>query len=311
MSKILKAHLALFAVNSIYGANHVIAKGVMPAYLTPNVFIALRILGSAILFWIIKSFYIKEKIERKDLFLIASCAFFGVAVNQLFFFHGLNLSSSINAGIIMTLNPIMVFILAYFILKEKLSLLKAVGVAIGALGALLLTLNAGKSTGDSFLGDVFLIINCLSYAIYLILVKPLMSKYSPLTVITYIFTFGAFFVFAFPPTIQDLLVADFARIPTDIWLKIGYVILFVTFLAYLLMVYALSIVSATVSSSYIYLQPVMVIFFAYIFSALNISEDYTDTITFQKLGNMLLIFLGVFMVAKAKINTNKTSKIQP
>lgn len=308
MSKILKAHLALFTVNSIYGANHVIAKGVMPAYLTPNVFIALRIIGSTILFWVIKSFYTKEKIERKDLFLIASCAFFGVAVNQLFFFHGLNLSSSINAGIIMTLNPIMVFILAYFILKEKLSLLKAVGVIVGALGALLLTLNSGKSTADSFLGDVFLLINCVSYAVYLILVKPLMVKYSPLTVITYVFTFGAVFVLIFPPTIQDLLIADFISIPTDIWLKIGFVILFVTFLAYLLMVYALSTVTATVSSSYIYLQPVMVIFFAYTFSALQISEDYTDTITLQKIGNMMLIFLGVFMVAKAKINTNRLTK---
>jgi drug/metabolite transporter (DMT)-like permease len=135
-----------------------------------------------------------------------------------------------------------------------------------------------------------------------------MQKYAPLTVITYIFSFGAIYVLLFPPTIQDLFAADFSGIPLDIWLKIGFVILFVTFLAYLLMVYALSTVTATVSSSYIYLQPVMVIVFAFIFAGLGIAEDYTDTITFQKIGYMLIIFLGVFMVVKSKRNLNSRIK---
>ena len=225
----IKPHLALFSVNALYGANHILAKGVMPNYLTPNVFIAMRAVGAVLLFWFVRMFMKTEKIARRDLILLAVCGFFGVANNQLFFFHGLNLSSSINAGIIMTLNPIMVAILAFFILKEPVSWMKFTGIMLGAIGAILLTLTASVGTSDSILGDLFLLINALSYGIYLVLVKPLMTKYSPLTVITYVFSFGMVYVLLFPPTIADLSQTDFSIIPSDVWLKIIYVIVGVTF----------------------------------------------------------------------------------
>lgn len=302
---ILRAHIALFTVNAFYGANHLIAKGVMPAYLTPNVFIALRVTGATVLFWIVKSFRVKEKIVRKDLLLCAICGVFGVANNQLFFFHGLNLSSSINAGIIMTLNPIMVAILAYFILKESISTVKTVGILLGATGAILLTLTAGTGVGDSILGDLFLFINALSYGIYLVLVKPLMQRYSPLTVITYVFSFGTIYVLLFPPTIRDLMVTDFAIIPAEIWWKIAYVVVCVTFLAYLFTVSALKHLTASVSSSYIYFQPMMVIIFAFLFSALGISEDYTGAITMEKMLYMLIIFCGVYITSANSLKLKK------
>ena len=90
----LKAHLALLFVNVLYGASHVLAKGVMPVYLSPSVFILFRAVGATLLFWLVKFFLPKEKIARKDWFLLIVCGLFGVTVNQLFFFHGLNLSSS-------------------------------------------------------------------------------------------------------------------------------------------------------------------------------------------------------------------------
>lgn len=302
---ILRAHIALFTVNAFYGANHLIAKGVMPLYLTPNVFIALRVSGASLLFWIVKSLRVKEKVARKDLLLCAICGVFGVANNQLFFFHGLNLSSSINAGIIMTLNPIMVAILAYFILKEGISPMKIIGILLGAIGAILLTLTAGTSAGDSMLGDLFLFINALSYGIYLVLVKPLMKKYSPLTVITYVFSFGTIYVLLFPPTIRDLLVTDFSIIPSEIWWKIAYVVVCVTFLAYLFTVSALKHLTASVSSSYIYFQPMMVIVFAFLFSAIGISEDYTGTITVEKIMYMLIIFCGVYITSSSSLKLKK------
>ena len=107
-----KAHLALFLVNALYGASHILAKGIMPTYLTPNVFILLRVLGATMLFWIVRMFMPKEKIAKRDYPLLIASGLFGVTINQLFFFHGLNLSSSINSGIIMTMNPILVVILA-------------------------------------------------------------------------------------------------------------------------------------------------------------------------------------------------------
>jgi len=299
-----KAHLALFLVNVLYGAGHIIAKGVMPEFLTPSVFIFLRVSGAVIFFWILALLYNNFKIQLKDIPLFILCGIFGVAVNQLFFFHGLNLSSSFNSGIIMSMNPIMVGILSYFLLKEKPTFIKIAGVLLGASGAILLTLKGAVGNGDSIIGDLFLIINAMSYALYLVLAKPLMSRYAPITVITWVFTFGLFFVCIFPSTIPDLVQTDFASIPSEIYLKIVYIIVGVTFFTYLLTIYGLQFLSPTVSSSYIYFQPLLVVLFAFAFSYLNWSADYTNTITFEKIAYMILIFLGVYLTSKS--STKKT-----
>ena len=304
------AHLALFVVNALYGASHVLAKGVMPTYLTPNVFILFRVLGATLLFWLVKLLFNREKVARKDLMLLAACGIFGVAVNQLFFFHGLNLSSSINSGIIMTVNPILVVILSFFVLKEKITILKSIGIFLGALGAILLTLKAGTSMGDSILGDIFLFINAASYAIYLVIAKPLMKKYSPLTVITYVFSFGLLFVLLYPPTITQFIAADFSNIPTDAWIKIIYVVVGVTFLTYLLTMYGLKYLSASVSSAYIYLQPVLVMFFAFFLSYAGVADDYTGTITWEKIGYMLVIFMGVYLTSYSEQVRDRMRKLK-
>jgi drug/metabolite transporter (DMT)-like permease len=309
LNKSLSAHLALFAVNTLYGASHVLAKGVMPVFLTPNVFILFRALGATLLFWIVKAFFVREKIERKDYFLLAACGMFGVAINQLFFFHGLNLSSSINSGIIMSANPILVVILSFFILKEKITLWKSIGIALGAVGAILLTLTAGTGKGDSVLGDLFLFINAASYAVYLVLAKPLMKKYSPLTVITYVFTFGVGFILLYPPTLTEFFTTNFSIIPVNVWVKIAYVVVGVTFLTYLLTMYGLKYLSASVSSAYIYLQPVLVMFFAYTLSQLGVAEDYTATITWQKIIYMLVIFAGVYITSVSAIREKMSRKL--
>lgn len=307
MSKILKAHIALFFVNALYGASHVIAKGVMPNYLTPNVFILFRAAGATFLFWLVKAFMVREKVERSDLFLLAASGLFGVTVNQLCFFHGLNLSSSINSGIIMTVNPILVVILSFFILKEQITWRKSVGIVVGATGAVLLTLTAGTAGGDSIIGDLFLFINAASYAVYLVIAKPLMKKYSPLTVITYVFTFGLMFILLFPPVLGDLFSTEFVDLPTDIIWKIVYVVVGVTFLTYLLTMYGLKYLSPSVSSAYIYLQPVLVMFFAFLLGWLGIADDYTDTITLEKIVYMLVIFTGVYLSSSSSF-LSKTRK---
>ncbi|MES2800241.1 MAG: DMT family transporter [Bacteroidota bacterium] len=296
----LKAHIALFLVNALYGAGHIIAKGVMPDYLSPNVFILLRVTGATILFWILYLLFSREKIDRKDVLLLAFCGLFGVAINQLFFFNGLNLSSSVNSGIIMTVNPILVVILSFFVLKEKLTSFKIFGILLGATGAILLTLSSGRHGNSTLLGDTFLFINALSYAVYLIISKPLMKKYSPLTVVTYVFTFGLLFVLVFPLTIQELGVTDFSIIPEAAWWKIVYIILGVTFFTYLLTMYGLKYLSASISSSYIFFQPVLLILFIFLLSFFNISEDYSHTITADKFIYMGLIFGGVYLVSKSK-----------
>lgn len=295
----IRAHLALFLVNVLYGASHILAKGVMPNYLNPSVFVLLRAIGATALFWLVKLLFIRERIAKKDLLRLAACGLFGVAVNQLFFLHGLNLSSSINSGIIMTINPIMVVIISFFVLKEVVGPRKILGILVGAIGGVMLTLSSGSTAGDSVLGDLFLFINALSYAIYLVITKPLMARYKPLTVITWTFTFGALYVLLFPPTIPGLMQTNFELIPAEVWWKIAYVVVIVTFLSYLLTIYGLKFLTPSISSVYIYLQPVMVMLFAFAFWKMGISEDYTGSITWLKVIYMLLIFIGVFLTGSS------------
>jgi drug/metabolite transporter (DMT)-like permease len=271
----------------------------MPNYLTPTVFILFRVIGATSLFWLVLLFTKQSKIERKDFPLLALCGLFGVAINQLFFFHGLNLSSAFNSGIIMALNPIMVVILSFFLLKERLTAFKLTGITLGATGAILLTLKATTQFGDSRLGDLFLFLNALSYAIYLVIAKPLMKKYSPIQVITWVFTFGLLFVLLFPPTLNELTQTDVQRIPEDIWWKISYVVIGVTFLTYLLTIFGLKYLSATISSAYIYTQPVMVLLFTFLFAIIGWSEDYRGTITSEKILYMFVIFTGVYLTSKS------------
>ena len=297
--KSVQAHIALLLVNILYGASHVLAKGVMPGFLSPTVFILFRVVGATALFWLVLILTKRSKIERIDFPLIALCGLFGVAINQLFFFHGLNLSSAFNSGIIMALNPIMVVILSFFLLKERLTAFKITGITLGATGAILLTLKASTHMGDSRLGDLFLFLNALSYAIYLVLAKPLMKKYSPIQIITWVFTFGLFFVLLFPPTLSELGQTNFQRIPAEIWWKISYVVVGVTFLTYLLTIFGLKYLSATISSAYIYTQPVMVMLFTFLFAYIGWSEDYRGSITSEKILYMLVIFTGVYLTSKS------------
>jgi drug/metabolite transporter (DMT)-like permease len=299
MRQLLLAHLSLIGVNLLYGANHLLAKGVMPDYMGPNAFIFFRVFVTACLFFSIYKLLVREKVNRQDLLRLAICGFFGVAMNQLFFFNGLSLTSAFNAGIIMTSTPILVVILAFFILKEALTLLKVVGVLIGAVGAIAL-MSAGQVQGfDSSIGDLYILINALSFGIYLVLVKPLMIKYNPLTVITYNFLFGLLFILAYPSVIEEVLATNYAAFTSEVVLKTSYVILGATFFTYLLNIYALKYVSPSVSGSYIYTQPVMVMGFTFLFAAIGWSADFTRSITLEKMAYMLMIFTGVFLISRS------------
>ena len=299
MNKTVLAHFALFSLNMLYGANHLLAKGVMPDYLGPNAFIFLRALITTLLFVVIFSFFIREKVARKDLPLLAVTGFFGVAVNQLFFFNGLELTSPINVGIIMTSTPILVVILSYFIRKEKITPLKAVGVIVGAAGAIALTTLGKKPGFDSPLGDLYIFINALSFGIYLVIAKPLMDKYKPITVVTYNFMFGFLIILCYPMVWTDLSVVDFTDFPSSIWLKISYVVFGATFFTYLLNIFALKHVSPSVSGSYIYTQPMLVMVFTVLFAYFGWTEDFVGAITLEKIAYMLMIFLGVFLISRS------------
>ncbi len=301
----LSAHLSLLSVNIIYGANYLVAKGLMPGKIEASALVFLRIGGAGILFLILHLF-IKERVERKDIARLALCGLLGVATNQFFSMNGLSLTSPVDAAIIVTAMPIFTVIISYFLLKEPFTSQRILGVTLGGAGAVLLIYlgNSGLGTG-SLLGNIFICINALSFAFYLVLVKPLMSKYKPTTVIVWTFSFG--FLYIFPFCIEKLIHTDFTLFTTTNWTSLFYVVLGPTFLAYLLNMFALQYVKPTVASSYIYVQPAVAMLLVAAISYFVINSQYEGDITISKLLCCILIFAGVYLISSAPLRWFKKS----
>lgn len=296
----MKAHIALLLVTVIYAANYTIAKEVMPKYFTPDALVFMRILTGMIVFWLFASIK-TEKVEKADITRLILCGIFGAAVNMLAFFKGLNLTTPINASLILLLVPILVLTISAVFLNEPITKLKSVGIILGLLGAGFLVIN-GRSvslSSNGLVGDLLVCLNSTSYAIYLILVKQLMMKYNTMTVLKWVFTFG--FIAIFPFTIGAFLEADFTNIPINIWWAIAFILIGVTVLTYLFNAYALQFVNASVVSIYIYLQPL----FASII-ALSYGKDNLDI---GKVLAYLLIFSGVLMVSR-KVKRKDHKKVE-
>ena len=290
MNKTLLAHAALLATNVIYGINYSVAKELMPGYIQPFGFIFCRVLGALLLFWFFHSFFKKEKIERKDFGRLFICGIFGIAANQLMFFYGLNLTTPINAAIIMTSNPILVLIMSAWLIRERITTLKIVGIVMGLTGAVGLILHKNQISldSDNFLGDLFIFLNATSYAIYLVLVKPLMKKYQPLTVIKWVFLFG--FLIVIPFGFRQFTEIQWHTFSAGVWFAFGFVVVCTTFLAYLFNIFALKELNPSVVSIYIYSQPLVATIVA-----LFLHQDHLD---WEKVLAAIFIFTGVFLVSR-------------
>jgi drug/metabolite transporter (DMT)-like permease len=288
------AHLSLLAANIIYGLNYSIAKSVMPDHIKPLALVSLRSIITASLFWITSLFMPKEPVNRKDLLFLFGCSFFGVVINQVLFLAGLNLTSPINSSIILSTNPIFAFVFAALILKERISFLKGSGLAIGLSGVLLLILQNGTPDlgSSTFIGDVFTLVNTISWAFYTVIIKRMLEKYHPVTVMKWTFFFGM--LITIPAGYNQWSTMDWSSIPLNAWLGIGFVVLFATYLGYLLISFGLRRLSPTIVSTYTYTQPIIA---AYIASMMG--QDHIDIVM---VASALLIFTGVFVVSRQRNN---------
>ena len=288
MKKIYIAHLAVIGANIIFGINYVVAKGIMPDYLLPRPIIFLRVSGATVIFWLVSLLFPHEKVERKDLLRLAVCALFGVAINQILFFEGLNLTTPINAAIIMVTIPIMVLVFAHLIIGDKITRNNSIGILFGFAGAVYLILQGGNISfkADTTLGNLLTFLNASSYALFLVLVKPLLKKYSALTVMKWVFTFGLIYIIPF--SLHLVIASDFNAIPANIWLSIIYVVVFTTVLAYFLNNFSLKTISPTMNSAYIYIQPLLATIVALLASK--------DTLTYVEILAAIFIFTGVYFV---------------
>ncbi len=291
MSRRTLAILAALGATTIYGINHTIAKGVMPTHVKPFGFIFLRLFGASLLFWGISFFGPKEKLERRDWGRLLVCAFFGMGINMLSFFKGLDLSTPINSAVLITITPILVVILSALFIKEKITLRRGMGVFMGLIGALALILFGAEIRQDATnipLGNLLFIVNATSYGLYLILVKKLLEKYHPFTLMKWMFGIG--FFITLPITYSEFTEIQWSHLPIEAIGAIAFVIIGTTFLTYLFNVFALTQLKASTVGVFMYLQPLIGIIFAIVAGK--------DHLTLVKFLAIVLVLIGVYLVSK-------------
>lgn len=281
-------HIALLAAQLIYAMNYSIAKDLMPTYLQPLALVLMRIIGAGILFWILSLFTKKEKLAKADLKKLLWLSLFGIVINQVFFIWGLSLTTPINSSIIMISNPIMVFVFTLIVLKEQITIPKISGLFLAIAGAYIILRYRGNFEigSDTIIGDLMTLLNSASWAIFVVMSKPLYAKYSTVTVMKWMFLIGS--VYILPIGGYDLLQTNWSGFNSDAIYATGFVIVATTFLAYLLNIYGLQQLSPNVVSMYIYLQPFLASLFA-----ISLGKDKLDL---TKIIAGIFIILGLYLV---------------
>jgi len=285
---------AAIGATTIYALNHTIAKGVMPHYVQPFAFILLRVTGAAALFWMISFAGPRQSVEKRDWGRLLLCALLGMVINMLSFFKGLELSTPVNSSVLVTVTPIIVAIFSYFLIRERLTRLRGLGILLGLAGALaLIFLNetTGMNAPNIPLGNFLFIVNASSYGLYLILVKKLIEKYHPFVLMRWLFTLAVFI--NLPITLPEFLEIDWPSIPAWGLASIAFVVIGTTFLTYLFNVFALTQLKASTVSAFIYGQPVIGIGFALLTGK--------DTLSALDVLAMLLVMSGVYLVSRRTI----------
>ena len=285
------AIIAALAATTIYGLNHTIAKVVMPNYIEGFGFIQLRLMGAGLIFFIISFFIPNEKIDSSDYLRLFFAALLGMCINMLMFFKGLQLSTPINSSVIITLTPIMVLLLSYVFLKEKIGFIKLSGILMGFTGALVLIIYGKKIAANApniMLGNIMFLINASAFAGYLVLSKPLTEKYHTITLMKWMFMIGI--ILSFPVTFIEFKEVEWTALPFFAIWRMSFVVIGTTFLTYMLNMYALKSLPASTIGAFIYIQPLIAIFYAII-----TGNDSLDLIKFIAI---ILVFSGVYLASK-------------
>ncbi|MBO8456165.1 MAG: DMT family transporter [Bacteroidetes bacterium] len=291
----------MLAASVMWGAMAPISKFVMSAGLVGAIVVTdVRIFGAAMLFWLFSPFFKREKVEKKDYLRLFGAAMFAIVFNQGVYISGVSMTSPVDASIITTSLPIVTMILAAVFLKEPVTVRKAVGVFLGMSGALLLVfgnrLMAGEGTAaavhgtSNVWGDILCLAAQCSYALYLVLFKDLIGKYSPVTLMKWMFTFAS--VIMLPLTAGRFFTAPWASVPAEQYAGLGFILFCGTFLCYFLVPIGQKTLRPTLVAMYNYVQPVVATFIAVIWGM--------DSFNLIKLIAVILVFCGVLLVNRSK-----------
>ncbi|MDE7080998.1 MAG: DMT family transporter [Muribaculaceae bacterium] len=287
----LKGHGAMLGAEFMWGVSAPLGKAILAAGMSPLMLTNCRMVGAAALFWIISLFTRNEEVEHRDLLRMFFAALCGVVVNQCCFVWGLSLTSPVNASIITTSLPILTMVMAAIVLHEPVTKLKVGGVFLGAIGALVLILgSASEAGGGHIAGDLLVICAQFSFTCYLVFFKSLIGRYSPITLMKWMFTYSAICVIPF--CYSDWLAMDWSAAPAIIvWGAVGFVV-GPTFLSYLLLPIGQRYLRPTVTAMYNYVQPIV----ATIVAICAGMGRFTLTNALA----IILVFTGVYLVTRSK-----------
>lgn len=289
-------HIALIAVQFMFGSAPILGKFALEAFPSFAI-VGVRVGSGALAFFILQRFSGSLRLERKKHYLyFALFALFGIILNQLLFFHGLSLTTATNTSLLAVLIPVFAIIVSALVGNDILSWRKISGIALSAVGVVYLINPAQASfSSATTLGDILVILNSLSYGIYVAISKKLISKYGALKSIAWLFLFGS--IINVPVGLISLSTVELTAVSLKAWIALGGVVLFPTILSYYWNTWALARVEPSVVAVYIYLQPVIGTFLAITI----LGEPWKPRIFLA----MALIFAGVYLV------TRKRKRVDP
>lgn len=301
-------HLAVLITAILFGLNIPIAKSLMPEWFSPLATSALRMLFAAAAFWITSLFTPSEPVSKKDLLTLFAASFFGIFLNQTIYIIGVSQTSPVDSSIIATSTPILVMIIAFFVLHEPISLKKALGVMFGLGGAIYLIYYSQShptETTSSLKGNIYCFTGSILYSIYLVMTRTVSQRYSPITLMKWMFLFAAVFTlpFSYSEIIQSKAITETA--PPDVYLRLGYVLFCATYLTYILIPVGLKRIRPTTVGMYNYVQPLVASFVA-----ISIGQEQ---FSMDKLLVGIVIFYGVYLVtvSKSRADIEKDITTQP
>ncbi len=256
MKKEFVAHLCLIVESALYAGSYIVASDASD-FISPFQLTLLRAIFATIIFGTAQLILVREKVETKDLLLLAACSLFGITVSNVLFFTGLNMTTPVNASLLTLTSPLFLILFA-IVIRGEIEVGKLVGVLIASVGGIILIMGdtgLGAEPTNPLLGNLLVAVSAGAYAVYLTLIRPLLQKYHPLTILKWLFAFGMLYLL--PVWGLGLTQIQWAKFTPNVWIALGFILICITFITFLLNTFSLKILDASIVSTYIYTTPLL------------------------------------------------------
>lgn len=287
-------HLACFGAYAIFGLNIIFCKDIAnQGELSPTVLFTFRAACAAALFWLLSLFTKRERVPWRDLLGMLGASVLGLILPQMTFLYAISMTAPIDLSVVNSITPIMTMFVAAIFLKEPITWKKAGGVALSFGGVVWLILQSTHTGGvehSSPMGIALVVLNALCFALYLGICRPIIRRYSVVTLMKWMFLFAL--VLILPFSARGVATLDYAAIPGPVWWEVAYLVFFATFVAYFLIPVGQQRIRPTLVSMYNYLQPIIA-------SVVGVALGM-DRLTWMKVLAAVLVFVGVAVVNRSR-----------